>query len=30
MWIQIVGKVKLQLSPFLNELWEVTFTGMRR
>lgn len=22
-WTQIVGKVKLELSPFLNELWEV-------
>ncbi|MGI8827176.1 MAG: DUF5996 family protein [Chloroflexota bacterium] len=25
MWCQIVGKVKLKLTPFLNELWEVAF-----
>lgn len=25
MWMQIVGKVKLELSPFLNQWWEVTF-----
>jgi hypothetical protein len=25
MWTQIVGKVKLELAPFLNELWEVGF-----
>ena len=25
MWTQIVGKVKLELSPFLNEWWNVTF-----
>ena len=23
MWTQIVGKVKLELTPFLNELWNV-------
>lgn len=32
MWMQIVGKVKLALSPFLNQWWEtvfyVTTTGM--
>jgi hypothetical protein len=26
MWAQIVGKVKLELVPFLNEWWEVAFT----
>src|SRR5262249_43167490 len=26
MWTQIVGKVKLELAPFLNEWWEVGFT----
>ena len=26
MWLQILGKVKLALSPFLNEWWNVTFT----
>ncbi len=25
MWTQIVGKVKLELSPFLNEWWQVAF-----
>jgi hypothetical protein len=25
MWTQIVGKVKLELSPFLNEFWQVAF-----
>jgi Family of unknown function (DUF5996) len=25
MWTQIVGKVKLELTPFLNEWWNVTF-----
>lgn len=25
MWLQVVGKVKLELSPFLNEWWEVGF-----
>lgn len=25
MWTQIVGKVKLELAPFLNEWWEVAF-----
>jgi hypothetical protein len=25
LWTQIVGKVKLQLSPFLNELWNTGF-----
>jgi hypothetical protein len=25
MWMQIVGKVKLQLSPFVNQWWEVAF-----
>src|SRR5579872_5041302 len=32
MWMQVVGKVKLELAPFLNQWWEVTFyvtsTGM--
>src|SRR5258708_5709055 len=32
MWMQIVGKVKLVLSPFLNQWWETAFyvtpTGM--
>lgn len=32
MWLEIVGKVKLELSPFLNQWWEVAFyitaTGM--
>src|SRR5690348_2877512 len=26
MWMQIVGKVKLKLSPFLNQWWEVAFS----
>lgn len=25
LWTEIVGKVKLELSPFLNQWWEVTF-----
>jgi hypothetical protein len=25
MWMQIVGKVKLALAPFLNEFWQVAF-----
>lgn len=25
MWTQIVGKVKLELHPFLNQLWQVAF-----
>ena len=25
MWTQVVGKVKLELSPFLNEFWQVAF-----
>src|SRR5918912_3463876 len=25
MWTQIVGKVKLALTPFLNEWWQVAF-----
>jgi hypothetical protein len=25
LWMQIVGKVKLALAPFLNEWWQVTF-----
>lgn len=25
MWMQIVGKVKLELHPFLNQFWEVAF-----
>jgi len=25
MWMQIIGKVKLELSPFLNQWWEVAF-----
>lgn len=25
MWMQIAGKVKLELAPFLNEWWEVAF-----
>lgn len=25
MWMQVVGKVKLELAPFLNEWWEVAF-----
>jgi hypothetical protein len=30
MWTQIVGKTKLELSPFLNEWWEVGFTMTAR
>lgn len=30
MWTQIVGKVKLELVPFLNEWWEVGFTVTSR
>jgi Family of unknown function (DUF5996) len=30
MWTQIVGKVKLQLSPFLNEWWNVAFAVTAR
>jgi len=30
MWTQIVGKVKLALSPFLNEWWNVTFAVTAR
>jgi hypothetical protein len=30
MWTQIVGKVKLALSPFLNEWWQVGFTVTAR
>src|ERR687885_2641478 len=30
MWAQIVGKVKLELTPFLNEWWNVTFTVTAR
>jgi hypothetical protein len=30
MWTQIVGKVKLELSPFLNEFWEVAFAVTAR
>ena len=25
MWTQIVGKLKLALTPFLNDWWNVTF-----
>src|SRR5258708_6798864 len=25
MWMEIVGKVKLKLSPFINQWWEVAF-----
>src|SRR5258708_19646813 len=25
MWMQVVGKVKLELCPFLNQWWEVGF-----
>src|ERR1051326_8166835 len=25
MWTQIIGKVKLELTPFLNDWWNVTF-----
>jgi hypothetical protein len=30
MWTQIVGKVKLELAPFLNQWWEVGFTVTAR
>src|SRR6266542_5184382 len=30
MWLQIVGKVKLELTPFLNERWSVAFTVTAR
>src|SRR5262249_43805970 len=30
MWTQVVGKVKLELVPFLNEWWEVAFTVTAR
>ena len=30
MWTQIVGKVKLELAPFLNEWWHVGFTVTAR
>src|SRR5439155_3407444 len=30
MWTQIVGKVKLELVPFLNEWWQVGFTMTAR
>jgi hypothetical protein len=30
MWMQIVGKVKLELSPFLNEWWNVAFVVTAR
>src|SRR5580765_790119 len=30
MWAQVVGKVKLELTPFLNEWWNVTFTVTAR
>jgi hypothetical protein len=30
MWTQIVGKVKLELTPFLNEWWNVTFAVTAR
>ena len=30
MWTQVVGKVKLELSPFLNEWWNVTFAVTAR
>src|SRR5947207_2334800 len=26
MWMQIVGKVKVKLCPFLNQWWEVAFS----
>src|ERR1700724_2564690 len=29
-WAQIVGKVKLELTPFLNEWWNVTFAVTAR
>jgi hypothetical protein len=30
MWTQVVGKVKLELMPFLNQWWEVAFTVTAR
>jgi len=30
MWTQIVGKVKLELTPFLNDWWNVTFAFTAR
>src|SRR5215469_13594552 len=30
MWVQIVGKVKLTLSPFQNEWWQVAFQPTAR
>jgi hypothetical protein len=30
MWTQIVGKVKLELTPFLNQWWNVTFAVTAR
>lgn len=30
LWMQIVGKVKLKLSPFLNQWWEVAFQATPR
>ena len=30
MWTQIVGKVKLELAPFLNEWWGIGFTAPAR
>src|SRR5947209_14890408 len=30
MWTQIVGKVKLELVPFLNDWWQVAFTVTAR
>ena len=30
MWTQIVGKVKLELVPFLNQWWQVGFTVTAR
>src|SRR5206468_9695105 len=30
MWAQIVGKVKLELTPFLNDWWNVTFAVTAR
>jgi hypothetical protein len=30
MWLQILGKIKLALAPFLNEWWQVAFTVSAR
>jgi hypothetical protein len=30
MWMQIVGKVKLELTPLLNDWWNITFTVTAR